>query len=70
MKISLFVTLTCAVLVLLLAAGCTQQAVQPTPTFTPATDNCYDPDSDCGNHPPSHNHGPPADNDPDPQFLL
>jgi hypothetical protein len=34
MKISLFVTLTCAVLVLILAAGCTQQAVQPAPTFT------------------------------------
>jgi hypothetical protein len=39
MKISLFVTLACAVLVLLLAAGCTQQAVvvQPTPTFTQPT---------------------------------
>jgi hypothetical protein len=35
MKISLFVTLISAILVLILASGCTQQAVQPTPTFTP-----------------------------------
>jgi hypothetical protein len=34
MKISLFVTLFSALLVLIIASGCTQQAVQPTPTFT------------------------------------
>jgi hypothetical protein len=35
MKISLSVTLISAILVMIAAAGCTQQAVQPTPTFTP-----------------------------------
>jgi hypothetical protein len=35
MKISLFVALISAILVLIAASGCTQQAVQPTPTFTP-----------------------------------
>jgi hypothetical protein len=35
MKISLFLTSACVILVLLIASGCTQKAVEPTPTFTP-----------------------------------
>jgi hypothetical protein len=34
MKISLSVTLISAILIMIAAAGCTQQAIQPTPTFT------------------------------------
>ena len=35
MKTSLFIALACAIAFLLVTAGCTQQAVQPTPTPTP-----------------------------------